>query len=146
MLIRVLCLSLLVLFLDQTTKALALRYLSRVTTLPVLPGIFHLTLVRNSGVAFGLLRGHTLMVLLGTTGIILGLVWSVLRQSGPRREGLTMSIGLILGGAVGNLLDRIRRGGGIDFFDFRIWPVFNVADTGITIGAILMAWYLLRRR
>jgi len=106
-----------------------------------------LTLIRNRGVAFGLLKGHGLLVALGTAGIILMLIGSVLREKSSK-ESLKMrvSLGLILGGAIGNLIDRLRLGGVVDFLDFRIWPVFNVADSCITIGAALMAWNLLRRR
>lgn len=129
------------------TKAIALRALSSVPSLPALPGIFHLTLVRNTGVAFGLLRGCSLPVALVTTGIVLWLLWSASGKGDSRQAGgMSVALGLILGGAMGNLLDRIRFGAVIDFLDFRIWPVFNVADTCITIGAVLMAWQMIRRR
>lgn len=132
---------------DQATKAWALAALAGVPTLPVLPGLFHLTLVRNPGVAFGLFKDHSLPVSLGTVGILLGLLWSTFRraQAGPSSFWM-ISLGLILGGAFGNLLDRVRVGGVVDFLDFRVWPVFNVADSCITIGAALMIWDLLRKR
>lgn len=72
---------------------------------------------------------------------------SVAAARGSRTTALRpVSLGLILGGAAGNLLDRVRFGAVIDFLDFRIWPVFNVADSCITIGAALMAWRLIRKR
>lgn len=131
---------------DRLTKVLALRFLSSVPTLPVLPGIFHLTLVRNTGVAFGLLQGWGLGVALATIGVLAGLTVSALRQGHLRQPLFPSGLGLVLGGAAGNLLDRVRTGAVIDFLDFRIWPVFNVADSCITIGAILMGWTLLRKR
>ncbi|MBI3333806.1 MAG: signal peptidase II [Candidatus Omnitrophica bacterium] len=156
--------SLIVFVADQATKAWALAALAGVPTLPVLPGLFHLTLVRNPGVAFGLFRDHSLPVSIGTVGILLGLLWSTFRraqaglpprftplsrdvppQAGPSSFWM-ISLGLILGGAFGNLLDRVRVGGVVDFLDFRVWPVFNVADSCITIGAVLMVWDLLRKR
>ncbi len=140
--------ALAVVFVDQVTKGLALKVLSPLPTIPILPGIFHLTFLVNPGVAFGLLRGQPLLVVAGTSVILLGLLWSAARP-GKRKEPsrwMVLELGLILGGAVGNLIDRVRIGGVVDFLDFRVWPVFNVADSCITIGAILMAWNLLRNK
>ena len=77
--------------------------------------------------------------------IVAALLYSTLRQGRPG-WGTTLWLGLILGGAAGNLIDRIRLGAVVDFLDFRVWPVFNVADACITIGAVGIAWGLLRRR
>jgi len=143
--VPILFISLTVFFLDQLSKFFIVKALGGVSTLPVVPGIFHLTPLTNPGVAFGLLRGYGVGVTLGTTLLLIGLLLSVLKgkKKGP---ALTVGLGLILGGAIGNLVDRLRVGGVIDFLDFRIWPVFNVADSCITIGAVLMAWHLLRHR
>ena len=122
---------------DQATKRLALEFLSRVPTVPVLPGIFHLTLVRNSGVAFGLFQGHGLWITLGTLLVLAGLFRTALRPGGAK--WISLCLALILGGAISNLIDRMRFGGVIDFLDFRIWPVFNLADSCITVGAALLA-------
>ena len=126
---------------DQIAKALALKFLSSVPTVPILPGIFHLTFLVNPGVAFGLLRGQPLTVAVGTGLIILALVWSATHPGAQEKQTrwTALSLGLILGGAAGNLIDRLRFGGVIDFLDFRIWPVFNVADSCLTIGAALLA-------
>ena len=152
---RILLLAVSVLGLDQVTKALAIHQLSGSPSVPILPGIFHLTFVYNTGVAFGLLKGTSIPILVGTAVIIGWLLWTSFRkgpapsQRGPgpvldRRLGICL--GLLLGGAVGNWIDRLRLGGVIDFLDFRVWPVFNVADACITVGAILMAWELLRAK
>lgn len=131
---------------DQGAKAAALASLSSVPTVPVIPGVFHLTLTRNTGVAFGLLRGYGLIVT-GITVVLLGLFLQSAHREGHLRERLSaIGMALILGGAAGNLLDRLRWGGVIDFLDFRVWPVFNLADSCITVGAVLMAWTLWRRR
>lgn len=136
-----------VLLTDQLSKALALRYLAGVPTTPIWPGVFHLTLVVNSGVAFGLFRGYGLLVTLVTLGLLALLLRSSLRAgAGPRTRWMRLGLGLILGGAGSNLLDRVRFGGVVDFLDFRVWPVFNVADSCVTIGAILLAWVLTRAR
>lgn len=125
---------------------LALRLLHPGSTLSVVPGVFHLTLVRNTGVAFGLLPGWGTGVALATLVVLAGLTASAFRQGQLRRRLFPCGLGLVLGGAAGNLLDRFWTGAVIDFIDFRIWPVFNVADSCITVGAILMGWTLFRKR
>ena len=135
-----------VIVVDQITKALAVRFLSPIPSLPVIPGIFHLTFLRNAGVAFGLFKDHGFPIIFVTFGIVLTLFWVSLRSRDGESGLMVLCLGLILGGAVGNLIDRIRTGGVIDFLDFRIWPVFNMADSCITIGAVLMTWMLLRSR
>ena len=144
--IQVVSIGLSVVFLDQLSKFLILRSLRGVITLPILPGIFHLTPLTNSGVAFGLFRDQGLFVTMGTTLLLMGLLWSTLKRSSQGGTPLGVGLGLLLGGAVGNMLDRVRLGGVVDFLDFRIWPVFNIADSCITIGAVLMAWHLVRQR
>ena len=140
--IKILVISFLVVAADQATKALALKFLLDHSTVPILPGILHLTLVRNPGVAFGLFNRYGIGVAVITTFILMGLLWSTLK--GEKAPGYpTLTLGLILGGAMGNLIDRVRFGSVVDFLDFRIWPVFNVADSCITVGAIVMAISLL---
>ena len=129
--------ALAVLVADQATKWFALEFLSSVSTVPVIPGVFHLTLVRNSGVAFGLFQGYGLWITLGTLAVLAGLFRATLRPGGS--QWALFCLALILGGAIGNLMDRMRFGGVIDFLDFRIWPVFNLADSCITVGAALLA-------
>lgn len=103
--------------------------------MPVIPGVFHLTLVNNEGIAFGLFHQHEgLLLILISLSLILLFVWGhTLKHTRLSRWG----IGLILGGAVGNWVDRVRVGAVIDFLDFRVWPVFNLADTAITTGVVL---------
>ena len=140
---RVVFPALTVLAADQATKWFALEYLSRVPTVPVLPGFFHLTFVLNSGVAFGFFQGHGLWITVGTLGILALLFRATLRVDPGR--WVPVCLGLILGGAVGNLVDRLRFGGVVDFLDFRVWPVFNLADSCITVGAALLAVGLWRK-
>lgn len=124
---------------DQLTKWWAGRVLVPGESHPVLPGIFHLTLVRNTGVAFGLFAHAGMIVLIVTAGIVAVLVITSMRRP-PISPLVSVAMGLVLGGATGNLLDRLRLGAVIDFLDFRVWPVFNVADSCITVGAVLLAW------
>lgn len=115
----------------------------------MIPGVFHLTLVENTGVAFGLFRGQGFAVTLATLAVLVGLGGSILRgvrPTAPPCRWMVLGLGLVLGGALGNLADRARLGAVVDFFDFRVWPVFNVADSCITVGAVLVALQLLRKR
>ncbi len=135
-----------VLFIDQITKSLAVGSLSHVGTVPVISGIFHLTLVHNTGTAFGLFRGQSLPVSITTALIVVAVLFSILRQGHFQKTDVRLGFGLIVGGAIGNLIDRFRVGAVIDFLDFRVWPVFNVADSCITIGAVVIAWHFIRHR
>ena len=122
-----------VVLLDQLTKALAQIHLFRGSSLPVIPHFLHLTLIKNQGIAFGLFQGGDKLLLVIITLSIATLILLGFRI--PRLQWKTQwGIGLILGGALGNWIDRIRFGAVVDFLDFRIWPVFNLADTAITIG------------
>lgn len=133
----------LVLLLDQFSKALALKFLVPGTSRPVLSPVFQLTLVENQGIAFGLLQGFDKLLFVTVT-VSIGVLIYLGFKSDPHRWVNQWGIGLILGGAVGNWLDRVRVGAVIDFLDFRIWPVFNFADTAITLGVGLFLLDLMR--
>ena len=134
-----------VLFFDQLTKTLARNFLDPGTSRPVFPPVFHLTLVENQGIAFGLFqRGDSILFIVITLSI--GALFYLGIFSNPPLRNQS-ALGLILGGALGNWVDRIRVGAVIDFLDFRIWPVFNFADTAITIGVgILLLDLVISRR
>ena len=102
-------------------------------SIPVIPSFFHVTLVGNTGIAFGLFKGNSgLWVGVG----LLVLVWIYRLLQKRQIQGLWafIGLGLISGGALGNLIDRLQYGYVIDFLDFRVWPVFNVADICISVG------------
>lgn len=133
-----------VLVLDQVTKYLVMRYIPRHAMVPVIPGFFDLTNVRNPGAAFGLLSGDhgwwRMVFFIVMTAFALGVVAVVLRRSHERL--IVAALSLVAGGAVGNLVDRIRFGEVVDFIDwyyrtFR-WPTFNIADSAISVGVGLM--------
>ena len=135
----------LVVLLDQASKAFALRYLSVHQSVPLIQGIFHLTLVHNTGIAFGFFRGHQ-GILLAFITLSLLLLWGWAVRMEDKSFGGRMAFALILGGAAGNWIDRLRFRAVIDFLDFRVWPVFNIADSAITIGVILYLFLLLRKK
>ncbi|HEY7249622.1 MAG TPA: signal peptidase II [Methylomirabilota bacterium] len=144
--------ALAVLLLDQVTKYWALQRLLPGIPRPVLDSLFSLTLVMNPGLAFGMLGGMPAgwrwVVALLSIGA-LGILAMVGLRMLPAGGWLTpVALGMIFGGAVGNLIDRGRFGAVIDFLDFYWrgyhWPAFNVADSAITVGVALLAFQMLR--
>ncbi len=135
--------ALLVMLADQYTKKLAVSRLVD-KSVPVIKDVFHLTYVENSGAAFGMFKnGNTFLMI--TSSIILIAVISTLAIKKPKSKLVLVGGGLIIGGAFGNLLDRIFRGFVVDFFDFRLinYPVFNIADSCVVVGAVLVCVYII---
>lgn len=146
-----LLLALAVVGLDQLTKAMAVRLLQPGSRVPVIADFFDLTLIYNTGAAFSFLAGASgwqrwFFVVLGITAAIF-LVFMLARHAGQRLFAL--GIALILGGAVGNVIDRIHIGKVVDFVllyhDRFYWPAFNVADAAITLGVTLLIIDEIRR-
>ncbi|MDD5218549.1 MAG: signal peptidase II [Candidatus Omnitrophica bacterium] len=146
----------LVVGLDQLTKYFVLVYLPAGDSVPVIRNLFHLTLVYNQGIAFGFFQRHptVLFVLITSSLLVLAVLGvracrSTKSADGklcPQMPGLARwGLALILGGAIGNWIDRIRFEAVVDFLDFRVWPVFNVADSSITIGVCLYLLLLMRK-
>jgi signal peptidase II len=131
-----------VLMLDIITKAWAARALQFAPPRPLLGEFVRLTYVRNSGVAFGLGAGLPFPYYLFSIAAIVAILWIVFRRPEPGRARL-VALSLILGGAVGNLIDRLRAGEVVDFIDLGVgrwrWPVFNLADSAVTVGVLLFA-------
>jgi signal peptidase II len=149
--VRVLAIAVVVVILDQIVKQIALDRLSLGVPVDVVPGLIALTLVKNPGLAFGLLSGippgwRWLVGLLSLLALIvlLRVALRILPSGGWREQA---AIGLIFGGAVGNLIDRMRFGAVVDFVDVYFrgwhWPAFNVADSAITVGVVMLALGLL---
>ena len=131
-----------VVFLDRVTKAFFSQILSLGESLPVIRGFFHITLVHNTGIAFGLFRDQGIVFIIIPViaiGLLIYNIYYYRRFEEQISELYIIGFSLILGGAFGNLVDRILYGYVIDFLDLRIWPVFNVADSAITIGALIIA-------
>lgn len=133
----------LVLLLDQLTKYLVIQLLSPGLSFPF-QGFFRITHVHNSGSAFGILQGlNTPLIFISFIGIII-LVLIYLNHPHPSNL-LRFGLALQLGGAFGNVVDRIRLGYVTDFIDIGPWPVFNLADASIVTGLMILAWVLIRR-
>ena len=144
--LRYLLVSLAVVVLDQWTKWLVELHLAHHVAQPIVPNLLNLTHVRNTGVAFGLFASHGLSaswVLTGLGLVALSAVSLYFGYASPRDRSLLVALALVVGGAVGNLIDRIASGAVTDFIDVYVgthhWPSFNVADAAISIGIVLMA-------
>ena len=147
--------ALLLFFLDQGLKFWALARLQPGVPVAVLDDVFHLTLIFNPGMAFGVLStvGPAWRWLVGVLSLVaLAVLGSLAVRLLPDGNRLTaLALGLIFGGALGNLLDRVRFGAVVDFLDFHWrgyhWPAFNLADSGITVGVgVLVLHFLVLRR
>lgn len=126
---------------DQITKGVINSIMTRGEMIEV-AGPLKLTLTYNDGVAFGLAGGGGILVI-GLAMVALVALGAFIATA-PDRLATWLSGGLILGGAVGNLIDRVRLGHVTDFILFSGWPAFNLADSAITVGVILLAWTVIR--
>jgi signal peptidase II len=126
---------------DQLSKALVRAEIHPGETVAVLPGL-DLVHVWNRGIAFGMLDSAGPVVIV-VAALALGLVLAII-LGGSRRQGLWLPIGLLAGGAVGNLIDRIRLGHVTDFIDLPAWPSFNLADVQITAAVLILLFIYLR--
>jgi signal peptidase II len=155
--LRLLLVSAAVLVVDQWTKSLVETHLATGPQRVIIPGFLDLIYVRNSGIAFGLFAagsntlGILILTLLG--GVALALVLVYFWKTPAENRWVLVSLSLILGGAVGNLLDRLLSGSVTDFIEVYVgryhWPTFNAADSAISIGIVMMvidAVWLERRR
>ena len=143
---------LLVLALDIATKIAIDTHLSYTDRITVIPGFFYLTHVRNTGAAFGLFANapkiYRLVFFISVSVVAVAIIIAFYRKLSPGDRLAALALGLILGGAVGNLIDRIFRHEVVDFLHFRLWrnyswPDFNVADSAIVIGVGLLVLELL---
>jgi len=140
--------------LDQFTKGIVLHYLPYNKTIPVIKGFFNITHVLNPGGAFGLmanlnpvLRG---IIFLFISSMAVGIIFYFYRKTPEKYSLLSAAFALIFGGAIGNLIDRVRFGMVVDFLDFYAgnlhWPAFNVADSAITIGICIFLYHLIFKK
>jgi signal peptidase II len=126
--------------LDRATKAWAMKSLLPVGTIPLIP-FFDLTYVENTGAAFGLGRGANGVFVGVSIALVAALEW--MRRGWPAKDPwLQGGALLVTAGAAGNLYDRLAYGFVVDFFHVHYWPVFNIADSCITVGALMLAWGL----
>ncbi len=143
---RLLGCAAIVVLLDQITKIAVTMHLGLGEGVTILPGFFNLVHVLNRGAAFGVLNRGDISwqrwFFLGISLLAMIVIWFMARISKPEEKWLHVGLGLIMGGALGNFIDRLHTGMVIDFLDFYIgayhWPSFNMADSAITVGALLM--------
>ena len=137
---------------DLATKEWVLRSIHYGAEITIIPGFFSLTHVRNPGAAFGILatspEGVRIFFFIGVAIFAMGLIVSFYRNLAPGDRLASLSLGMILGGAAGNLLDRLRHGEVVDFLHFTLWsgyswPDFNFADSFVVVGVILLVIELL---
>lgn len=129
---------------DRASKAWAMRSLMPRGSIKVLP-FFRLSYVENTGAAWGMLQ-HRNAALIGVTVALLAALLYLRRRWPPENLWAHYGMTLVAGGALGNLYDRLTFGCVVDYFDFIVWPVFNVADSCITVGACCLAWGLRERK
>lgn len=136
-------LPLAVVILDQFSKYIVVENMALGESIPIIEKVFHLTYILNPGAAFGMFA-HNRLFFIAIAVIVIGIIIWARREILASPWEVKAGCGLFLGGAIGNLIDRVRQGLVIDFFDFRIWPVFNIADIAICIGVGLIIWNLLK--
>lgn len=135
---------------DQISKLAVLKRLHQTDSIPVINNVFHITLVYNTGSAFGVFREYNwILSYVSVFAIILILYMLMRRPRFSSRLYMHMwqySLLCILSGATGNLIDRIKLGYVVDFLDFRFWPVFNIADSLITCGVAVLLFLLFNKK
>lgn len=136
-------LPLLVVIADQFSKYIVVENMALGQSIPVIEGIFHLTYILNPGAAFGMFA-HSRLFFIAIAVVVIGAIAWARKEILASPWEVKCGAGLFLGGAIGNLIDRARQGVVIDFFDFRVWPIFNIADIAICIGVGLIIWNLLK--
>lgn len=135
----------LIVFVDQLTKYLTVFYLKPVDTVPLIQDVLHLTYVENRGAAFGMLsENRWVFMTVSIVAILLLAVYLIWKK--PKDKWVCLSLSFIIGGGIGNMIDRVALGYVVDMIDFRLihFAVFNVADSFVCVGAgILMVWLIV---
>jgi len=138
-----LAIAAIVIIINQLTKYIVAVNMVEGMSIPIIDEIVHLTFILNPGAAFGLLENNR-WFFVGTAIVVLAIIFFYRREIQAEAKPVQVGIALFAGGALGNLVDRIRMGLVIDFFDFRIWPVFNIADIAICMGVGLILWITIK--
>lgn len=152
--VRLFCIVAIVVIFDQITKIVILNYIPLNISIPVIPGFFSITHIHNPGGAFGLLANQSpelrILIFLFVSFLAICLLFYFYKNIPSTHLLLSIGFALILGGAAGNLIDRIRFGKVVDFLDFYIknlhWPAFNIADSAITIGISIFIYHVLFKK
>lgn len=130
--------------LDQLTKWLAVAYLQGQPSFPIWQDVLHLTFAKNEGAAFGMLSDHRWVFMIFSSVAIIGLTVYLFRFR-PKSRYVQITLAMIIGGGIGNMIDRIALGYVVDFIDFTLidFAIFNVADSFVTVGAFMLMGYLV---
>ncbi|WP_156290412.1 signal peptidase II [Oceanobacillus salinisoli] len=133
--------ALLIIGIDQLTKWMVVRSMEIGENISIIDGFFYLTSHRNQGAAWGILEGRMLFFYIVTVIVVIGVVY-YMQKYAHSDKWLALGLSFILGGAIGNFIDRLFRQEVVDFFDFYIFnynfPIFNVADSALTVGVIFV--------
>ena len=133
--------ALIIIGLDQLTKFLVTKNMDIGESIEVIPGFFYITSHRNAGAAFGILQGQMMFFYIVTVVVIIAVIYYMQKYAKESRT-YGISLGLILGGAIGNFIDRVLLGEVVDFFDVYIftynYPIFNIADSALVSGVVLL--------
>lgn len=129
-------------FLDRLTKFIVKTNFVEGQSIPIIENVFHLTYVRNPGAAFSLFPHKTTFFIVVTIIVLVAILYYYNKIPSDKMQART-ALALQFGGALGNLVDRIFGGYVVDFFDFRVFPVFNIADSAVVIGVFLLSWEII---
>ncbi len=134
-------LALIVILIDQWTKWLIDKKMELYESIPIIDDFFHITSHRNTGAAWGILQGQMIFFYIITIAVIIGIIY-YMQTHAKENKLLAISLSFILGGAIGNFIDRLFRKEVVDFLDFIIinynFPIFNIADSALSIGVVLV--------
>jgi signal peptidase II len=136
----------LVVFADQFTKIWVQSNVNLMESIPIIKGIFHITYIQNPYSAFGLLKLHNNVFIIIALLVMLVIIYYLRNKIVKQNRIVFFAFIFILGGSLGNIIDRLRVGSVIDFLDFRIWPIFNIADSAINIGLLLLVIHFLFKK
>lgn len=142
---KIALIALAVILLDYGSKIYILQTMTEKMSIPVIENIFHITFIFNRGAAFGIFENQRWIFILAAV-VLLALFCKFYKKILEQPPIFQLGIALMLGGAIGNLIDRLVYGKVVDFLDFRFWPIFNVADIAICVGAGCILWVVLTNK
>jgi len=129
--------------LDQIVKYMIKANMSLYESIPLIDGIFHITYIENTGAAFSILEGQRWLLILLPAALCITILYLLVKERRKAPKVYLWSLSLLVAGGAGNLIDRISYGSVCDFLDFRIWPVFNIADICVCVGCGLLVIYMI---
>lgn len=134
--------GILLITIDQLIKYLVINNLSLGSSISIINNFFYMTYIRNTGIAFGLFQNNNIFMIIVISIIVILLLFFYKKEKN-KHFTLSIAIMLIISGALGNLIDRIFRGYIVDYLNFRFWPAFNLADSLVVIGSILLGFFII---